>query len=771
MVDCHNANLIHKVHLPTQNSPMKARQLLPLALAVLPSVHAARSVRVRSVAGLPSLVVDGRAVPAHMFFNATSDRKLVADSLAQAFARSGIHLHQFDVSLDWSGDFDHVDKATADRRYRGLDGRLRALASIDPQVMVLLRVHVSPPQTWAEKHPDEVLTFQDGTKIFHSKWTACHSYASELWRQDAGERLCALIRHLQTTGLEEHVLGYLVFAGWSGEWNFFRQNRQDLPGKRYAQLSNMAVDHSPAMCRAFRAFLVQKYGSDATLRTAWRTDRVSLDAASPPTEEQVRTLLCKQLNSPAECAMASDYFECNAKQVADSLLHFARIARARSPNRINGAFFGEFMFTHIGGNRTPQRTGHADIDRVLASPHIDFICSPMCYQSRFIGGHSPSMCLVGSARLHGKLVWYEYDQATHLARRVSDKAQVPNRQTPTSLAETQSLMRRGFGYALTHGLGLWWWDQEGRWGSAVEGGVWYADDKVRAEFDLYQRTWVRAADRPQQVLPRPEIAVIYDPRSCFFQQSSWRDLSYDLIYRQVDALGKMGAPYDIFSLSDLGSIRNYKLYIVWNAPTLTDDQAKLLKELTQRRGVTTLWFYGPGYLSARGTSPERVCELTGLKVTRTTAVTHARLSPSSALVAEVGLGKSFGRDKPLDPAFRVDGGLALAVYEGTDVPAAATIERGGWRSFYFASAPLPSWVLRYVVGKAGCHQYTTTDDVVYVGPAHIVLHTAHVGRHVLNLPEPLTLRDAFTETIVARKTTRLELVCSGTATWVLEVSR
>ena len=750
---------------------MKALGLTMLVLAIQPVAYAARSVHVRMVDGLPALAVDGHAVPPHMFFNATWDRKLVADSLAQAFAQSGIHLHQFDTGLDWSDDFDQVDAATRATRYRGLDGRLRALAGIDPKVMVLLRVHVSPRQTWADKHPDEVLTFQDGTKIFHSKWTACHSYASELWRREAGQRLKALIRHLQTSGLEEHVLGYLIFAGWSGEWNFFRQKRQDLPGKRYAQLSNMAVDHSPATRRAFRAFLRRKYGTDAALRTAWKNGRVGLDAASPPTEEQVRTLLSRQLNSPKKCAMASDYFECNAKQVADSLLHFARIARERSPNRINGAFFGEFMFTHIGGNRTPQRTGHADIDRVLASPDLDFVCSPMSYQSRFIGGHSPSMCLVGSAQLHGKLVWYEYDQATHLARRVSDKAQVPNRQAPTSLAETQALMRRGFGYALTHGLGLWWWDQEGRWGSAVEGGVWYADDKVRAEFSLYQRVWERAIAGHQRLLPRPEIAVIYDPRSCFLQQSSWRDLSYDLIYRQVDALGRMGAPYDIFSLGDLGRIRKYKLYIVWNAPHLTHDQAKLLEELTQRRGVTTLWFYGPGYLSPRGTSPTRVSKLTGLNVTQTTGVDHAKLSPSSALAAEGGLDKSFGRDKPLDPAFRVDGGETLAVYEGTDVPAAAAIERDGWRSFYFASAPLPSWVLRYIARMAGCHQYSTTDEVVYVGPAHIVLHTAHAGGHVLKLPEPLTLKDAFTETVMARKTTRLELVCSGTTTWVLEVSR
>ena len=146
-----------------------------LLVAAADSAQAAESVAIRRVDGAPALVVDGRPVPAHMFFNATWDATLVADPLAQAFAKADIHLHQFDIGLDWADDFDRIDDATAATRYRGTDRRLRGLARMDPAVLVLLRVHLSPPQTWADAHPDEVLTYQDGTRIFHSKWTACHS--------------------------------------------------------------------------------------------------------------------------------------------------------------------------------------------------------------------------------------------------------------------------------------------------------------------------------------------------------------------------------------------------------------------------------------------------------------------------------------------------------------------------------------------------------------------------------------------------------------------
>jgi len=700
-----------------------------------------------------------------MLFNATWDSRLVADSLAQSLARAGVHLHQFDANLDWRDDFDRMDEATAAQRYRGLDDRLHALVRIDPDVLVLLRVHVSPPQTWGDRHPEEILTFQDGTKITKNKWMACHSYASKLWRQQAGARLAALIRHLQGSKLEQHVLGYLIFAGWSGEWNFFRQTRGDLPGKRYAELSNMAVDHSPAMTNALRAFLRQKYATDSALNAAWRCETVRVGTATPPTEKQVRELLPKQLNDPCACAMVADYFECNAKQVTDSLLHFASIAKQWSPNRISGAFFGEYMFSHIGGNRTPQRNGHADLGRVLASPDIDFICSPQSYQARQLGAHSPSMCLVDSARLHGKLVWYEFDQPTHLAKQPRPGV------TPASLDETRAVMRRGFGYALTKGMGIWWWDQEGRWGKAVDGGVWYASDEIRSEFALYQRLWRRALAQRERVLPRPEIAVIYDPGSCRWQQSSWRDLSYDLIYRQADPLGKMGAPYEIFSLDDLAQIDGYRLYIILNSFHLTEEQAALLKQLTHRPGVTTLWLYAPGYLSPDGPKPSRVSDLTGLNVTQIAPLPNAQMSPSSHLSTGVQDANSFGREKPLVPMFRAGGGQLLATYEGTDVPAAAAINRDGWQSFYFASAPLPSWMLRRVVSAAGCHQYVTNDDVVYAGPRHLVLHTARPGIHEIRLPRPTTLKDALTGEVIVEDRANIVLECDGARTWLLELGR
>ena len=270
-----------------------------------------------------------------------------------------------------------------------------------------------------------------------------------------------------------------------------------------------------------------------------------------------------------------------------------------------------------------------------------------------------------------------------------------------------------------------------------------------------------------------EAGVPPDPLadSVWSSPGSSCDLSYDLIYRQVDALGKMGAPYDMYSLGELDSIEGYRLYVVLNTFHLTDEQSASVVRLTHRAGVTTLWFHAPGYLSPDGIRLDRVSKLIGLHASEAAGVAKPTLSSTSALVPVESQPRTFGRETPLDPLFRVEGGTCLATYSGTDVRAAAVVERDGWRSHYFGSAPLPDWVLRHVVRSAGCHQYVTNGDgeVVYVGRSHLVVHTATPGRHVVQFPRAYAVANAVTGKPLARSAGHIDLTCDGPATWILQV--
>jgi len=741
--------------------PVVRRRALTVLLGLIvssiaPSVRAAESVRISQVDGRPALLVDGRPTPPHMHFNTSWNPRVVADDLAQSFAEADIHLHQFDVNLDWNADYGRVDLEDVGGRYRSVDERISAIVGIDAEALILLRVHLNPPVAWGAEHPDQVLTAEDGTKITYSKWSAAVSYASELWRAEAGNRLATLIDHLQGSGLERHVLGYLLFAGWSGEWNFFRQEKGDLPGARYAQLANMATDHSPAMQRAFRTFLDSKYRTNAALHRAWARDDEGLEDARVPTETEVYDALPDQINDPRLCSRVSDYFACASQQVSTSLLHFASVAKGKSPDRITGAFYGEYLFAAIGGNRELLRTGHGDFQRVVTSRNVDFLVTPNCYQSRGLGGHSPSMTLTGSAQRHGKLIWYEYDQPTHLGKR--DDA-------PRDMAETRALMRRAFAYCLCEDLGIWWWDQESRCTDAVEGGVWYRDPDVRREFAEYQRLWRRSLGRDRSSVA--EIAVIYDPASCLYQRPTWDDLTRDLIYGQVDALGKLGAPYNLFCVSDLEKLDGYKLYVVWNACYLTDRQLERLRRLARRPGVTMVWWYAPGCLGPNGLDVRRMSSLVGMGLERIGDAGAAQARPVSAADA----GQLLGRDAGFSPLFAVTGAdRPLVRYELPGGPVAVgVVERDGWRSVYMGTAPVPAEFLRQIVRMAGVHQYVERDDVVYANASYVAIHAVSPGMRVIRLPRRRTVTDAFTGQVVARESDRFPVSIAGPETRLFEL--
>ena len=727
-----------------------------------PACWGADSVTVDVAGGLPVLLVDDQPVPPHMHFNTSWDAAVVSDGLARAFAAGGVHLNQFDVNLDWQADYDQITPEIDAKRYAGLDKRLRALVEIDSKALVLLRVHMHPPVPWGKEHPAEILAFEDGTPITASKWSAATSYASEVWREQAGTRLTALIRHLQHTNLEDHVLGYLPFAGQTGEWNFFRQTKGDLPGARWAKLANMSVDHSPAMQRAFRQFLERKYRQPEALATAWGDPQVTFPTASAPTEAEVYAALPAQLNDPQACARVVDYFTCLAQQLSDSLLHFAACAKASSPQRICGAFFGEYLFAAIGGNREILRTGHGMLERVLSCPDIDFIVTPNCYQSTAPGRHSPSMTIVGSALRRGKLVWYEYDQPTHLVR---------SRKGLKDMSHTRALMRRAFGYALCGNLGLWWWDQESRCTNAVAEGVWFRGPEVRAEFALYQRVWRQALRRDRASIS--QIAVVYDPSSCLYQRPAWKDFTRALIFDQVDALGKLGAPYDILLLSDIQDARPYKLYIIWNAFYLDDAQRQALRQVTRRPGTTTLWLYAPGYLGPGGCSTQAVADLVGMQMAQAPEGTLARANtlPHEAFAGLDPL--QFGPDTAITPLLGIIGDATpLAAFEqAMDLGAAALREDRDWRTVYCATAPVPAAFLRAIARRAGGHQYTGGDDIIYANASYLALHTNTAGLKVISLPHPATVRDAFTAEVIATGATQFEVQSAGPQTHLFAIDR
>ena len=135
----------------------------------------------------------------------------------------------------------------------------------------------------------------------------------------------------------------------------------------------------------------------------------------------------------------SDEIRRSGKDVADALLDEAHEVKELVHGRkITGAFFGYEMFSH------------ADFPRILASPDVDFICAPYCYDLRRGGdaGASQVFCRA-SCLLHGKLFFDETDIRTHYA-------DTPEEYKCETKEESVGTLKRAVGMALAFGQDAWW---------------------------------------------------------------------------------------------------------------------------------------------------------------------------------------------------------------------------------------------------------------------------------------------------------------------------
>jgi len=92
------------------------------------------------------------------------------------------------------------------------------------------------------------------------------SFSSQKWLHDAGEALRNFVRHIENSKFGEHVIGYHICAGVSGEWSYY------WGGEFY--------DYSKPHLEAFRKWLCKRYGDVEKLRKAWRDEKVTFEPAT-----------------------------------------------------------------------------------------------------------------------------------------------------------------------------------------------------------------------------------------------------------------------------------------------------------------------------------------------------------------------------------------------------------------------------------------------------------------------------------------------------------
>ena len=663
---------------------------------------------------------------------------------------AGVHLFVVDVgNIGWVGpdqyDYDNVDRMCLSVLMHDPNAYIIPTFDLSGKAFPFWRTLV-PKEEWTvtADGKNNVGDYSGGRNDFPSLASPTYARLS----QEAARRFA---RHLYASPWADRVVGYWPCDGISWEWFPWGAQSQEF------------VDYSPAYRKAFQEWTRRLYGDLAGINRTWGTQYASLEEIPVPTKEERLTTDRLAFRDPAgPLRRVSDFYRFHHEQVADRIDAYARVFKEESGGRhVVGTYYG-YVFYLPESPFFGAHSGHFAVNRYLASPNLDFGCSPTPYgHVRAVGAPSGFMTAPESFRRAGKLWIQQADIRTHWTTQAF---------SPTkTIRESAEVLRREFALSFVKGHIAQWYDFSLGW----TGG----DPRLGAVIRQLQSIGQKNLDAPR-VSPADTLAVVVDETNIYAQRPDRPLMGGPLSYEMRYALGQMGLPYDTFLVSDLPrpGMRKYRAYLFVDCFRLTEEQRKAVDALKLEGRVLAL-AYAPGILSESAYRPERVGEVVGQKIAFEDAEGPLRVRlterahPLAAGVrdpAEFGAHPSYKsgpRPRVEDPEAQV-----IGRYIG-DGPAAVSVKKHPQWTSVFTAAPIPSSeFLRNLARLAGLHVYLDTGDAVYASDRLVAVHTRAGGTKTIRLPARATVTDLFTGKVVARgvKEFTVPMAARTTGIWGLQ---
>lgn len=671
-----------------------------------------RRSEVVTVDGLPTLVVDGVPMREAAFETYGPELKYY-----QQFAQAGTRVFSFSTNAA-ACDYGHsqtswVDPATWD--YAQFAERAGMILAAHPEALLLPRVNLGTPKWWLNAHPGEMELFADGAPLPTGNHPTLPpnrsfpSFASSRWRRDIGHALERLIQHVRQSRFGPHVVGWLLSGGHTEEWYHWSCNTPELAG------------YSDPTQEAFRGWLATKYGDDRTLRTAWNDTRVTLTTAKVPTDAERKAAGDDPFRDPSTQMNVIDFYLFWNELIPETIDYFAQVAkRASDGEHVVGAFYG-YLYEFAG----EPEFGHNAVARLIRSPHIDFMAVTASYFHRQSAiGSDYQRSPAASLALHGKLWHHDNDVVSYRARELmsqrgfSDDEDWTRNQTlqlqllgyTETPAKTHWMYRRGWGFAVCHGMHQAWFD--------LHGGYFDAPDLMHE----IQRLNALAAD--PRLTPRhsiAEILIVADERSCAYASPRSKLLAEALSAPQ-NRLTRLGAPCDHVLLDDLHLVDpdRYRLIVFLNCYHIDDRQRAAIAKF-QRDNRHLVWLGAPGLFNGPKRSLEPMKELTGFQF-------HS-VPRGTSVVGPITLREP-------------DSGSSQTDHNGPF----RRKPMGNWTSHYSAAVPDEPATLRDLAKQANVHLFVDSDDALSANASLVVLHAKTSDERLIRFPVPSHVTDLIHET-------------------------
>jgi len=692
-------------------------------------------VEIKSHNGAPTLFIKGvpNAGLTYMTYNPQAKHY-------ESFGKIGVDLASVSVTCDFSVFFNQPTAWSGPDEYdfNDMDEKMKLILTANPKAYVFPRVYMCSPPWWDDRHPDQLVKWEDGTtarKI--GRKSTFPSWASVEYRQASAKNLRRFIEHVRKQWYADRVIGYHIASGMWEEW-FYWSSTGSSDG-----LSDL-VDYSEPMARAFQKWLTEKYPSDAALQRAWNSDTATLATVQIPTSAERQATDSFVWRDPAARQKVIDFYRFYCENVTEIIKVLARTAKeATDGEQLVGVFYGYMFFAYA--DNWMQDNGHLALQKLLQCKDIDFLTAPSAYAFRELGtGYSTGEAATDAMRLHGKYYMNENDYRTHLVPQQEAYRRI------STIKESESVQLRELGNMITHGWGGWWFDMGGGWYDAPE-----FMEIIKKLNEIGERSI--CFDRSANA----EIAVVVDEDSIFYSGLK-KTLMLPLMYDQILPLGKLGAPFDWVFLNDIDAAPAYKFYIFINPFHVTDQQRNAIRRLKSRGAKGLLWLYGAGFAGDKSLDVKGCTDVTGIrmKMENKAGPLFVRITDQGARsLPSVDAATTYGTKNLIGPLLYPDDPQVevLGTLEGHGVPGLVLKKVDGVDAYYSAAPTLPSSVLRAMAARAGVHIYDRQDDVVYANSSFLSIHTLGAGVRNIRLPKPTDVYDAYHDTVIAKNATGFDV--------------
>jgi hypothetical protein len=638
------------------------------------------------------------------------------------FAQAGVDLYTFAATPTESGYGLSRTAWTAPGVYdfSQLDERVMMVLQANPKAYFFPRLYVHAPRWWSEKHPDDCVLWDPGDgkyiPFLHAEGKPAPTWCSDQWRQDTVEGLRQLIAHVEASPYADRCIGYHIASGSTEEWMMWGANEDQW------------VDYSPANLACFRHWLQAKYGTVDKLQAAWGNRAATFATAQIPPKAKRQKAEMGALRDPASEQAVVDFYLYDSDMVADTITYFCHaVKEITHGEKIAGVFYGYLL--QLCGEQRQQNAGHLGLGKVLASPDVDFLCSPTSYAFRGLGGEGTShfMSLLGSVEQHGKIWFDENDIRTSLSG-----GNVGEWGRPADVAGDIVQQDKELANCFVNGTAQWWFDV---------GGNRYNDPKLMGRIGELVKVATEVADLDRT--PADEVAMVVDENSlCYLgvadPMGSW------LLVNQLPALARIGAPVGHYLVSDVPRIADRKVFLFMTSFAPTEADRKAIEAL-KRDGHVLVFMYAPGLYRNGKVDEAGMNDLTGIRLRASMGPGAFKVTLRGGNPLTEGLeGVTYGVDHRSFPVVYADDPAATVLGTLADGHPGLVVKKyPNWTAIHSAAPMLPTSLLRKITEAAGVHMYIDTPDVVWASRQLLAVCVNNGGKRTIRLPRAAKVRDLY----------------------------